>query len=199
MEETVDDLLRAAELSELSETANERREKIASDLERLAMDIRIDRHNPLVGFVILIEPDKTTLNYAGDKVEWEDVDEALYAFMDARKAKYQTARGKGQNKWPDQYVVDGSIQRKVLKEMEERKKAAHTTEFAYKCPHCDYRSKTTRGRDQHVRNQVRDACVECHRPRCEVLSRGGGGASIDYSTNYKGIMTCVPCIKKRDH
>lgn len=188
MEETVDDLLRASQQAELQEKANARREQIAWDLEHLAMDVRIDRNSPLCAFIVFIEPDKTTMHYAGKDIDWDDVGEARMAFMDMNHAKFQSAEVKLR---PDEVVIERSIQRKVLKEIEERKIAARHTEFAYKCHWCDYRSKTRRGKEQHERIQLKQGCIECGTPRCKVR-----GASYDYSTDYKGIMTCQDCWKK---
>ncbi len=188
MMDTVDDLLDAADAERKMAIAKEQREVIASDLERLAIDIRIGRYNPTSFVGVVIEPDIPSIARIGSLTVGElrmarDYLSDLESWDRISKYLQQANR--------EEWLKAHHDRRVRGKKEVERKRIARQVEFPYQCRHCPKRFKTKRGQSQHEGTQKRLGCSKCGTPRCGIKS-----VQIDYSTHYRGVATCFECVDK---
>ena len=175
-------MLAAAAVTEATALADQRRNQLAADLERLAMDIRVEHYSPTDVVVVLLEPQHPVLGIVGEPT-WATLNVARDALQDALHARH------GDGKVQDA-MESGAARRQARQAAMEQKFAAEHVERPYPCPHCSERFKSVRGRDQHVANQLRLGCISCGVSRC--TTRGG---SYDYSDHYRGRYTCSNCLR----
>lgn len=184
--DNLSELLNQSQTSELETLANERREKIATDLEQLATDIRALVYSPHAVVIVLLESTGPVLA-AVSKLTTRETEAAREALSDINCGSYYLAQ---KTVTPQELINDGHARRVKRQQDFETEEAAKLVAKPYKCEWCNFRAASVRGQKQHMTWQKSHGCIGCQIPRC--MSNGG---TLDYSTHYRGVLTCSACFK----